>query len=114
MGASVFKQEGDGNGTIAERYTVPVGYTYRLVSVSCVWAIAPTTSEDYTIEVDAVAGAQYDVRQYTVDPSATAATDVMWYPERETFLEGGDVLTIDFPGTDAQAWGTQVTWKAVP
>jgi hypothetical protein len=111
---SVFKIRTEGSGEISTSAPVPVGATYRLVSVSCVFATAPTTSENYTIELNSIGGAAYDVQLYSVDPAAGATTDILWQPDEELFLIGGDAVDIAFAGTDGYGWGIEVTFKAVP
>jgi hypothetical protein len=103
-----------GNGVIATSLIVPTGYTYRLISVSCVFAIAPTTSESLTLTMNSVGGSQYDVLVYTVDPSTLAATDILWQPDEEYFLIGGDAIDAAYAGTDGYGWGIEWTVKAVP
>ena len=113
MGASVFKINAEGNGIIAESMTVPVGATYRLVSVSLKLDIAPTTSENYTLTLNANAGGAWDVLLYSVDPAAGSDTDIVWMPDEELFLEGGDAVDAAYAGTDGEAWALQFTVKAV-
>ena len=48
MSASVYKVNGTGAAAIATTLTVPGGGTYRLVSVTCKFSTAPTTSENFT------------------------------------------------------------------
>jgi hypothetical protein len=95
-----------GNGLIAESLPVPIGDTYRLISVSCVFAI--------TLTMNSVGGSQYDVLLYTVDPSTLAATDILWQPDEEYFLIGGDAIDAAYAGTDGYGWAIEWTVKAVP
>ena len=92
---------------------VPTGATYRLVSVSCKLAAAPTTSEDYTITLDARGGEMFDTLLYSVDPSVTSDTDLFWQPDNELLMEGGDSVAVAFTNTDATTYGVQVTLKRV-
>ena len=113
MSASVFKINDTGPDTIAATATCPMGRSYRVMHVTCHFAAAPTTSEDYTITLDAVAGAEYDTLLYSLDPAAGATTDILWYPDEELFLVGGDQLDVTFAGTDSIQYGVQITLKAV-
>ena len=45
MSASVYKVNGTGAAAIATSLTVPAGQTYRLVSVTCKFNVAPVTSD---------------------------------------------------------------------
>lgn len=113
MSASVFKINHTGPDTIAMTATCPRGASYRVMHVTCHFAAAPTTSEDFTITLDAVAGAEYDTRLYTADPAAGATTDILWYPDEELFIVGGDQIDVAFAGTDSVQYGVQITLKAV-
>jgi hypothetical protein len=77
------------------------------------WAAAPTTSEDLTVDLDCVEGPIYDVRLYTLDPSAGSTTDVVWFPDEEFFAMGGDQIDVAFAGTDDVGFGATITLKRV-
>ncbi len=111
--SSVFKISDTGTALMQFSGTVPAGATYRLVSVSCNFNAAPTTAEDFTITLDANAGAAFDLLLYTLDPAAGATSDIMWYPDEETILEGGDAIDVAYDNTDARLYGAQITFKAV-
>ena len=113
MSSSVFKPVQTGNGTITLDGDVPVGQHYRLVSVTLNLNTAPTTSENYTITLDANAGAVYDTLLYTLDLSAAAVTDLVWQPDEEIILEGGDQIEVRYDNTDTRTFGAQITFKAV-
>ena len=113
MSASVFKFNFEGNGPINAIATVPVGESYRLISVSCRWNAAPTTSEFFTITADLNAGPAFDVLLYTVDPSVASTYSVIFLPDQEEMFEGGDAITVTYAGTDPRQWGIQITMKAV-
>jgi hypothetical protein len=113
MGANVFKQNFEGDGAIVATATVPVGRSYRLISVSCRWSAAPTTSEFFTVTADLHAGPTFDVLLYTVDPSVAATYSLLFLPDQEEIFEGGDAIDVTYAGTDARHWGLQVTFKAV-
>jgi hypothetical protein len=113
MSASVFKFDHTGTGVMAYTATVPVGQHYRLVSVSLHLSSAPTTSENFTITLNSVAGAIYDTLLYSIDLSAAAVTDLVWMPDEEMFLQGGDAIDLAFTNTDARNYGAQITMKAV-
>ena len=113
MSASVFKVNGTGAAAIATSLTVPVGDTYRLLSVSCKFNVAPTTAEEFTITLDAKAGSTYDVLLYTVDPSVTAVTDIYWQPDDAIYLEGGDAIDVAYANSDLRTYGIQITAEGV-
>jgi hypothetical protein len=111
--SSVYKFNSEGAGVIAATATVPPGQHYRLISVSCRWTAAPTTSEFFTITADLHAGTAYDVLLYTVDPSVAATYSLLFLPDQEEIFEGGDAIDVAFANTDAQHWAVQITMKAV-
>ena len=115
MAASVFKiNQTVAMGPLALVASVPVGEAYRVMHVTINYSAAPTTSEFLTIALDAHAGAVYDMLMYTLDPSATSATDIVWYPDGfEWILEGGDDCVVSFANTDHRTIGAQVTLKRV-
>jgi len=114
MSASAYKISQEGNGLMLVTMTVPVGQTYRLISVSCRFSAAPTTSEFFTVTQDTAAGAVYDVLLYTLDPSVGGIYSIIYQPTEEMFLEGGDAVVATYAGTDGRHWGVQITVKAVP
>ena len=113
MSASVFKMNAAGNGAITAIMDVPEGDVYRLISVSCNFNLAPTTSENFTITLDDAYGNAYDLLLYTLDVSAGATTDILWQPDEELMLVGGDAVDVAFVNTDARTWGLLYTVKPV-
>jgi hypothetical protein len=113
MSSSIFKINATGTALMAFSGTVPAGLSYRLVSVTCNFNAAPVTSENFTITLDANAGAAYDLLLYTLDPSAGATSDILWQPDEEIILEGGDQIDVAFDNSDSRLYGAQITFKAV-
>ena len=113
MSASVFKSEASGNGAIAATRNVPDGDVYRLISVSVNFNLAPTTSENLTITLDDAQGNAYDLLLYTLDVSAGATTDILWQPDQELMLVGGDAIDVVFPNSNARTYGLLFTVKRV-
>ncbi len=69
----------------------------------------PTTSENFTITLNANAGAVYDTELESQDLSSPAQTDGRWLPTTPMFLEPGDALDIAYDNTDGNTYGVQVT-----
>jgi hypothetical protein len=113
MSSSTYKVNHMGTALMQFSGTVPAGQHYRLVSVTCHFSAAPTSSEDMTVTLDAHAGAAYDTRLYTIDPAAHALTDLVWMPDEEIILEGGDQVDVAYDNTDVRLYGAQITFKAV-
>ena len=102
-----------GNGAITSIMDVPDGLVYRLISVSVNFNLAPTTSENLTITLDDAYGNAYDLLLYTLDVSAGATTDILWQPDEELMLVGGDAIDVAFVNSDARTWGLLYTVKRV-
>ena len=113
MSQRLGKYNDGGMGLIDYGVTVPNGTHCRLVSVSCSFSAAPTTSENFTVDLDAVAGAAFDLRLYTLDPSAGSTTDILWQPDCDLILEGNDRIVVAYPGSDGAVYGVQVTLEKV-
>ena len=113
MSASVFRVAATGTGPISDWLAVPTGQTYRVLSVMLNLNVAPTTSENLTITLDAVEGAPYDTLLYSLDLAAGATTDLVWQPDAKFVLLGGDKLTVAWPNTDGRTWGLLVTAEAL-
>lgn len=83
----------------------------QLVSVSCKFSAAPTTSEDFTITANLAAGSTYDVLLYSVDPSASSLTDLVWLPDAPMWFYRGDAIDVAYTNTDTKTYSVQVTLK---
>ena len=113
MSASIYKQSWEGAGPVLAALTVPVGTVYRLHSASIKFNAAPTTSESLTITYDAQAGVNYDVVLYTINPSITAVTSLIWKPDELQYLHGGDVIRVAYNNNDTRTWGVQIIVEEV-
>ena len=111
--SSVFKVNATGAVAIATSVTVPASNTYILRHVSLALNAAPTTSEAFTITLDANAGAAYDVLLYSLDLAAGSTTDLVWFPDEPLYLEGGDAVDVVYTNTDTGTYGLQITVEAV-
>ena len=111
MSASVFKVPFSGNGPITRSYNVPVDHAVRLISVACIFDIAPVTAEDFTITLDDANGNDYDLLLYTLDVSAGATTDILWQPDEELMLVPSDAVDVAYAGSDARNYGLVYTVK---
>ena len=114
MGTILKISEQYNGNTVDFTYTVPAGRTVRMHHVTAHLSAAPTTSESYTITLDADAGVAFDTLVYSSDLSATSATDVVWYPDGwEWLLSGGDQIEIDFANSDTATIGVELTIEAL-
>lgn len=81
----------------------------KIVSVSCKFNTAPSTSENFTVTLDTNAGATYDVLLYSMNPSTDSTTDIFWMPDNDIYLETGDEIDVAFANTDNRTYGVQIT-----
>ena len=115
MGSAVYKVRGQAAmGPLWLGAAVPAGEAYRVMHVTLRYSAAPTTSENLTIGLDSHAGAVYDTVFYTLDPSASSVSHVVWFPDGfEWIVEGGDVVAVSYANTDNNTIGAEITLKRV-
>ena len=113
MSASIFRHAEQGNGPLAETFVVPVGSVYRFVSVSVHLNAAATTSESLTVTQDIVDSALCDAVLYSLDLSAGSTVDLLWQPDVDLYLMGGDGLDVAWANTDGRTWGMTITAEAL-
>jgi hypothetical protein len=110
---TILRIPANGNGPVAESLTMPLGETYRLVSVTLNLNAAPTTSENFTITLDAVTGPEYDTLLYSLDLAAGATTDLLWQPDGDFFVQGGDQIDVAWTNSNGRTWGLLITAEVV-
>ena len=74
---------------------------------------APTTSENITVTLNANDGAAYDTVLFSTNPSATAATSVVFTPTDELIFETGDEIDVAFANTDTRTYGIRIVVQAL-
>lgn len=98
-----------GTGAIAK--TIAPAARFRLVSIRLHLSAAPSTSQDFTATVDAVAGSAYDVVLYKRDLTVGSVTDLA-VPFDETYqFQDGDEIEIAWTNTDAKTYGLTVVYQ---
>jgi len=113
MSGNVFTFSYTGTALMNHTAVVPAGQHWRLMHVTCNFNAAPTSLENFTVTWDNVNGAVYDVLLYTLDPGATATSDILWQPDEDIILIPGDGVWVKYDNTDARVYGAQITFKAV-
>lgn len=109
-GVSVFSATG--TGTIALSTTM--SKAFRLVSVTCHFSAAPTTSESITATLNALDGAAYDTVLLKTNPSQGALTDIVYMPDGHGLIfEAGDQIDVAFTNTDARTYGCRIVCQEV-
>ena len=98
---------GNSTGSGAMSVTTSISEKCQLVSVNLHLSAAPTTAENFQVKKDSVNGSAYDTVLFSIDPSASSATDIVWLPESEIRLQDGDELVFSYTNTDAGTWGLE-------
>lgn len=99
-------------GATAIAATLTAYDTVTIKQVVVHFSAAPVASENFVITLDAYAGAAYDTVLYTVDPSVSSITDLVWIPDDGAFtMVYGDELDITFANTNTNTIGISVYYE---
>ena len=71
---------------------------------------APTTAGSFTVTLDSVDGAAYDLLLYTIDPSTGSTTDVV-EDSYNLLLLTGDALKVAYANADGRTIGVQLLFS---
>ena len=107
--SDVLKENANGFGAINASLVIPDGKTYRLTEVRVKLQTAASTSENLLITLDAAAGENYDTTYLTHDPGTSGKTSIVWAPDHELDLVGGDAIDVTWTNTDDCQWGLEYT-----
>lgn len=105
------KTSGTGSGAISTSHAVS-SYE-QVLSVTLHFSAAPTTSQDFTITLDANDGSAYDTVLFSIDPSVSSMTDLVWFPDGVLVCEDGDAIDLSYTNTDGRTYGVQITTEDV-
>lgn len=109
IGAKKYLNKTNGTGSAGIATSKTALYPSRLISVTCNFNAAPTTSEDFIVTLNLNAGAAYDSVLYTRDPSSPSTKSIVWTPGDEIRLEPGDAIDVTYTNTDTRTYGVQIT-----
>jgi len=73
--------------------------------------VAPTTSENFTVDLDAAAGSDYDDNFYTKDLSSLSTSNIVNMFEVPIILETGDIVIFGWANTDTKTWGLKMIYS---
>ena len=96
-------------GAVAHTFgpvTSPVRFRELRVHISA----APTTAGSFTITLDSVDGAAYDLLLYTIDPSTASTVNVM-IDDFNVLLLTGDALNVAYANADGRTLGVQMIFS---
>jgi len=100
-------------GSSAIAKAVAPGALFRLLRVELHLSAAPTTSEDFTIDLDAGDGAAYDVNYVTEDLSVGSVTDRTWIFGEGYEFEADDEIDIAYTNTDTGTYGLRIVYELI-
>ena len=96
-----------GAAAIATSYAPAAAFWLESVTLNL--NTAPTTSESFTITLNANDGAAYDTLLQSVDLSAAATTDLVYKPDGGPLLcESGDAIDVAWANTDTKTYGLRI------
>lgn len=110
---AVYRTHEASGGAINLAHVVPAGRTYEVLSVTCRLSSAPTTAGTFAVTLDSALGADYDATLYSVDPSVSSVTSVVWTPTAPLLLEGGDGVRVTYTNADKRTCGVVITVRSV-
>ncbi len=97
-----------GNAAIAVAFNP--AESFRLVEVR-VHLSAAGGAGNFTVDVDANAGAAYDLNVITQD--FTAVTNFIFQPDIPMSFENGDKLNIAWANANSRVYGMTLVWEAI-
>lgn len=100
-------------GAAAIAKTLAPAEKFRLLRVELHFSAAPTTSENFTITLDAGDGSEYDVVLYKRDLSVGSVTDLV-IPFGEGYeFENDDEIDIAYTNTDTGTYGLRIVYELI-
>ena len=98
-----------GSGAVAMSYAP--GVAFWLDNVTVHFSVAPTTAGKLNVTMGAADGAVYDVVLLSIDPSATAATDICHIPIHPHLCEAGDQIRVEYANADLVTYGARIVTR---
>jgi hypothetical protein len=100
-------------GTAAINTTTAIAAEFKLIMITCHFSAAPTTSENFQVKLDSVAGSAYDTVLYAVNPSLSSATDLVYLPDGEMKFKTSDELVVTFTNTETRTYGLSIYYQLI-
>lgn len=96
-------------GAIAHTFG-PVTSPIRLRELRAHVSAAPTTAGSFTVTLDSVDGAAYDLLLYTIDLSVASTVNLL-VDDFDVLLFTGDVLAVAYANADGRTIGVQMIFS---
>lgn len=106
LGSSSTKTTVTGTQAIAASHAISARSV--LDHITAHFSGAPTTSENFTITLNAIDGSAYDTVISKVDPYPAAVTDIFYKPESPVRLFAGDSVDVAFSNTGRRTYGVRI------
>jgi len=100
-------------GAAAISKTLAPGAKFRLLRIELHLSAAPTTSENFTVDLDAGDGGAYDVNLHTEDLSAGSITDLLLTFGEGYEYEADDEIDIAYDNTDEGTYGLRIEYELI-
>jgi hypothetical protein len=102
-----------GSGAIAT--STVLGVAAKVDHISLKLDAAGTTSEDFTVTLNAQAGADYDTLSYTLDLSIDSVTNLIIPAETLGIKElfAGDEFDVAWPNTEGRTYGLRIVTREI-
>jgi len=102
-----------GSSAISFTTTGSISTKFQLEKVTCFFSSAPSTSENFTINLDSGGGSAYDTNLFSFDPSVVSATDIAYIPPVKMNFVAGDAITVSFTNTNSRTYGLSVYYSSI-
>ena len=89
---------------------------FKLDHISLHLSAAGTTTENFTVNLDAADGAEYDTNLFTLNLATDSIVDLVLTPEDDglqKLYEAGDAITIAWPNTETRTYGVRIVGELV-
>ena len=100
-----------GIGAISLRHTPAAAFW--LESVTLHLNAAGTTSENFSIWLDANDGTPYDTVLLAQDLSAGSVVNLLWQPDNPLACEPGDAIVVTWPNSEGRIYGVRIVTRTV-
>ena len=100
-------------GAVAIAKTLAPAAKFRLLSVTLHMSSAPTTSQNFTVTLDAGDAAAYDTVLVSRDLSVGSVTDQVWTFGEGYEFESDDEIDIAYTNTDTRTYGLRIVYELI-
>ena len=107
----IYKHTATGSAAIAEAVTSIA--PFRLLRIEVKFSSAPSTSQNFTVTLDAGDDSEYDALIDSVDPSVGSQTTLIFKYGKGYEYEADDEIDIAWTNTDTRTYGLRVIYELI-